>query len=247
MSDEPPPYTPQALSDILPIYHAASAQHHISIYTLHQTSPDQLLLTLRDHPSESATHYTSTLPFCRIRTNKTGGFMNRKPHVIITTNDSDESLKRPLAEGRFDTHGTGTTITYSHEPNMQMIQRLELEDSASQRLKTTIWGHDHWWMPNPGNRAVLELTNETEEIVARFVHSGPVSQMTGFGTRDSAGKKKMDKEELGDLHVVDALAEGGRVEVICSAMVVVERAKRRAKNISCTGFKNTTLAGSMMP
>ena len=169
--------------------------------------------------------------------------MNRKPHVIITTNDSDESLNRPMAEGRFDTHGTGTTITYSHEPNMQMIQRLELEDSASQRLKTTIWGHDHWWMPNPGNRAVLELTNETDEIVARFVHSGPVSQMTGFGTRESAGKKGMDKEELGDLHIVDALAEGGRAEVICSAMVVVERAKRRAKNISC---KNTTLAGNMM-
>ena len=169
--------------------------------------------------------------------------MNRKPHVIITTNDSDESLNRPMAEGRFDTHGTGTTITYSHEPNMQMIQRLELEDSASQRLKTTIWGHDHWWMPNPGNRAVLELTNETDEIVARFVHSGPVSQMTGFGTRESAGKKRMDKEELGDLHIVDALAEGGRAEVICSAMVVVERAKRRAKNISC---KNTTLAGNMM-
>ena len=172
--------------------------------------------------------------------------MNRKPHVIITTNDSDDSLKRPLAEGRFDIHGTGTTITYSHEPNMQMNQRLELEDSASQRLKTTICGHDHWWMPNPGNRAVLELTNEMDEIVARFVHSGPVSQMTGFGTRDSAGKKRMEKEELGDLHIVDALAEGGRAEVICSAMLVVERTKRRAKNISCTGLRNTTLAGNMM-
>ena len=172
--------------------------------------------------------------------------MNRKPHVIITTNDSDDSLKRPLAEGRFDTHGTGTTITYSHEPNMQTVQRLELEHSASQRLKTTISGHDHWWMPNPGNRAVLELTNDMDEIVARFVHSGPVSQMTGFGTRDSAGKKRMEKEELGDLHIVDALAEGGRAEVICSAMVVVERAKRRAQNISCAGLKNTTLAGNMM-
>ena len=129
---------------------------------------------------------------------------------------------------------------------MQMIQRLELEDSVSQRLRTTIWGHEHWWMPNPGNKAVLELTNQMNEIVARFVHTGHVSQMTGSGRRDSGGKKKMDKEELGDLHIVDALAEGGRAEVICSAMVAVDRAKRRAKNISCAGFKNTMLVGNMV-
>ncbi len=170
--------------------------------------------------------------------------MNRKPHVIITTSECDESLNRPLAEGRFDIHGTGTTIIYSHMPNMQMIQRLELEDSVSQRLRTTIWGHEHWWMPNPGNKGVLELTNEMGEIVARFVHTGPVSQMTGFGNKGSAGKK-VDKEELGDLHVVDALAEGGREEVICSAMVVVERAKRRANNINCTGTGKTTAAWNM--
>lgn len=168
--------------------------------------------------------------------------MNRKPHVIITTSESDNSLNRPLAEGRFDIHGTGTTITYSHEPNMQMIQRLELEDSISQKLRTTIWGHEHWWMPNPGNKAVLELTNEMNEIVARFVHTGHVSQMTGFGRGDSSGKKRTDQEELGDLHIVDTLAEGGRAEVICSAMVVVERAKRRANSISCAGVKKTTPA-----
>ncbi|CAD6588678.1 MAG: hypothetical protein ASARMPREDX12_003410 [Alectoria sarmentosa] len=245
MSDELPPYTPQALNDILPIYHPPNTDHHISTYTLHQTSPDSLLLTLRDHPSESATTYTPTLPVCKIRTNKTGGFMNRKPHVIITTGECDESLSRPLAEGRFDIHGTGTTITYSHMPNMQMIQRLELEDSLSQRLRTTIWGHEHWWMPNPGNKGVLELTNEMDEIVARFVRAAPMSQMTGAGRRGSSGRKKEDREELGELHVVDALAEGGREEVICSAMVVVERAKRRANNISCTGIGKTAPAWSM--
>ncbi|KAF6236342.1 hypothetical protein HO173_005433 [Letharia columbiana] len=245
MSDELPPYTPQALTDILPIYHPANTNHHISIYTLHQTAPDTLVLTLRDHPSESATAYTSTLPVCKIRTNKTGGFMNRKPHVIITTGECDESLNRPLAEGRFDIHGTGTTISYSHLPNMQMIQRLELEDSLSQRLRTTIWGHEHWWTPNPGNKGVLELTNEMDEIVARFVHTVPVSQMTGSGKRGSTGRKKEAREELGDLHIVDALAEGGREEVICSALVVVERAKRRANNISCTGIGKTAPAWSM--
>lgn len=245
MSDELPPYTPQALTDILPIYHPANTTHHISIYTLHQTSPDTFLLTLRDQPSESATTYTSTLPVCKIRTNKTGGFMNRKPHVIITTGQCDESLKRPLAEGRFDIHGTGTTITYSHMPNGQMTQRLELEDSLCQRLRTTIWGHEHWWMPNPGNKGVLELTNEMDEIVARFVHAVPVSQVTGSGRRGSSGKKKDDREELGDLHIVDTLAEGGREEVICSAMVVVERAKRRASHISCAGVGKTGTAWSL--
>ena len=242
MSDEPPPYTPQALSDILPIYHPADTNHNVSIYTLHQLSSDHLLLTLRSHPFESATTYTPTLPVCKIRTNKTGGFMNRKPHVIITTSASDDSLNRPLAEGRFDIHSTGTTITYLHEPNMQMIQRLELEDSTSQRLRTTICGHEHWWMPNPGNKAVLELTNVMDEIVARFVHMGPVSQMTGFGRRDSSGKKGTYEEKLGDFHIVDALAEAGRAEVICSAMVVVERAKRRANNISSAVVQKATLA-----
>lgn len=172
--------------------------------------------------------------------------MNRKPRVIITTGECDETLNRPLAEGRFDIHGTGTTISYSHMPNMQMIQRLELEDSLSQRLRTTIWGHEHWWMPNPGNKGVLELTNEMDEIVARFVHTVPVSQVTGYGRRGSgAGKKKEDRTELGDLHIVDALAEGGREEVICSALVVVERAKRRANNISCIGAGKTAPAWSM--
>ena len=245
MSDELPPYTPQALTDILPIYHPADTNDHISIYTLQQTSAESCVLTLRDPPSESANTFTSTLPVCKIRTNKTGGFMNRKPHVIITTGECDESLNRPLAEGRFDIHGTGTTISYSHMPNLRMIQRLELEDSHSQRLRTTIWGHQHWWMPSPGNKGLLELTNEMDEIVARFVHRVPVSQMTGSGRQGGTGKKKEDKYELGDLHIVDALAEGGREEVICSAMVVVERAKRRANNISCTGVGKSATAWSM--
>ena len=246
MSDELPPYSPQALTDILPIYHPADTNHHISIYTLHQTSPDSLILTIRDPPVESATTYNPTLPVCKIRTNKTGGFMNRKPHVIITTGECDESLNRPLAEGRFDTHGTGTTISYSHKPYMRMIQRLELEDSLTQRLRTTIWGHEHWWMPSPGNKGVLELTNEMDEIVARFVHTVPVSQMTGSGRRGASGKKTGEREELGDLHIVDALAEGGREEVICSAMVVVERVKRRANFITCARIASVD-AGPPIP
>lgn len=162
--------------------------------------------------------------------------MNRKPHVVITTSECDESLNRPLAEGRFDIHGTGTTITYSHQPNLQMMQRLELEDSLSQRLKTTIWGHDHWWMPNPGNKRVLELINDMDETVARFMPAVPVPPATATapGRNGSIGKKKEGKEDVGELQIVDAMAETGREEVICSAMVMVERAKRRANNICNT-------------
>ena len=92
---------------------------------------------------------------------------------------------------------------------------------------------------------MLELTNDMDEIVARFVHTMPVSQMTGSGRSGSRGKKKDDKEELGDLHIVDSLAEGGREEIICSAMVVVERAKRRANNINSIGVGKTAPAWGM--
>ncbi len=101
-------------------------------------------------------------------------------------------------------------------------------------------------MPNPGNKGVLELTNDMDEIVARFVHAVPVSQVTGSGRGGgSGGKKGVGKEVLGDLHIVDALAEGGREEIICSAMVVVERTKRRANNISRVGAGKNAAAWSM--
>lgn len=105
-------------------------------------------------------------------------------------------------------------------------------------------------MPSPGNKGVLELTNEMDEIVARFVTKVPVSQVTGYVGRrggSGVGKKKEEGVELGELHVVDALlAEGGREEVICSALVVVERTKRRAGNIGCAGMGKSAPGWSMM-
>ena len=47
--------------------------------------------------------------------------------------------------------------------------------------------------------------------------------------------------DIGELHVVDALTNGesGRDEILCSAIVVIERAKRRAANIRAQGTTYT--------
>ena len=158
--------------------------------------------------------------------------MNRKPHVIITAGDK----ARLVAEGRYDIHGTGTTISYPHAD----IQRLELQDSLAQVLKTRIHGSDLWWQPHPGNTGVLELTNEMDEIVARFTCAAQMSQRTGsfLEKRGSKSGSKQDVDaDMGDLQVVgNSIAEDADYEkILCSAIVVIERARRRAVNIRKSG------------
>jgi len=170
--------------------------------------------------------------------------MNRKPHVIISK--SEES--NIIAEGRFENLGTGTTVTYLRTPRTQII---DLENSQMQLLKTTIGGLDHWWQPHPGNKLVLELTNETEEIVARFIYAAPASQMRRSSSVSSM-KKASVEEDVGELSVVKALLGGetGLEEMLCSAVVVIDRAKRRAANMSKVGkgFKSgTVLASPIVP
>jgi len=221
-----PPYTPQAISDILPIYRPQDSDSHIRIYDLRQTCPSTLNLSLREDHTTSSTSY-------EIKSNKTGGFMNRKPHVIVTAINKGQLI----AEGRYDIHGTGMTITYPHlEP-----QRLELENSLAQVLRTQIHGSDFWWQPHPGNKGVLELTNETEEIVARFVYTATALQRAGSWSERSTSASDFKKDrvefDLGDLHVVDALVaeESGHEQIICGAIMVIERAKRRAENMAKNG------------
>jgi hypothetical protein len=220
--DDLPAYTPQAISDILPIYRPENAASQIRIYKLRQASACTQTLTLHEGSGVPAISY-------EIKTHKTGGFMNRKPHIVI----SARNFYHPLAEGRFDPHGTGTSIAHF---NPRHIQRLELENSQVQLLKTTIHGCDHWWQPHPGNKSVLELTNEMEEIVARFIFAVPESRRTGSVAENKKDGVGMD---LGELQVVDALAgrDTGRDEILSSAVVVVERARRRAMSISGAGSK----------
>ena len=207
----PPPYAPQQMADLLPIYRPNDNDAHLQTFTIRQTSPSTQTLTFGDDPS--------TPPIYHIKTYETGGFMNRRPHVMILREPKD---KVAFAEVRFDIHGTGTTITYTDPPS---AQRLELEDSRMQTLKTTIHGMDRWWQPFPGNRDVIELTNDDEEILARFVCSKKASPPGSPGP----AKKKTPTVEIGQLHIVDPMIGGveERVEILCSAITVVERAKRR--------------------
>lgn len=162
--------------------------------------------------------------------------MNRKPHVVISQGTESATV---LAEAKFDNLGTGTTIYYPTPPRTQL---LDLENSRMQLLKTTIDGHSHWWQPHPGNKGVIELTNDTEEIVARFLYSPPGLPRRGpaISRRESAGSIKdvSSKEtDVGELSVVEALsgAEMGLEEILCSAVVVIERFKRRAANLIKNG------------
>ena len=218
--DLPPAYSPQAITDILPIYRPSDSDSRMLTYTLRQKSPNVQTLTLKSNTTTAAS--TPTKHY-NIKTYTTGGFMNRKPHIIISGTDTG----RRTAEARFDVMGTGTTINY-FEPS-PTVQHLELKDSRLQLLSTQINGMRHWWEPNPGNKAVLELTNEAEEIVARFTQTIPVFPVTG-----TKSKKGLEVEvEIGELQVVEELTGGelGREEVLCSAITVIERAKRRAVNI----------------
>jgi hypothetical protein len=219
--EQPPAYSPQAIADILPIYRPQDADGHIRVYKLRRTAADGQSLALLEH---ATTVYT-------IKARATGGFMNRKPHVVISEIDKTQVI----AEGRFDNLGTGTTLTYINPPR---ILTLDLENSQVQRLKTTIGGQDHWWQPHPGNKGVLELTNETEEIVARFIHAAPVSAETGSVGSTKDAPTEMD---VGELSVIEALSgtDTGLEETLCSAIVVIERARRRAANMAKTDKQGT--------
>ena len=285
MEEAPPSYTPQAIHDILPLYHPEDSDGHVQAYTLRQLSNNtQIISPIRDQAVEAYYH---------IKTFATGGFMNKKPHIIIskgeTSNaieptsssasqdcnngnfassrrfsilprrDSDTqtitqtNLKKnpqplPVAEARFDIHGTGTRIAYISIPSPQGEQRLDLENSQAQTLRTTIGGTRHYWQPFPGNKSVLELLNEMEEIVARFTYTVPAAVATGAAT----GRKKSIAAdmEVGELHVVEALVGGEqeKEEIICSAAVVIERARRRAVNIGYQGigYKQGAACGPTM-
>ena len=209
LDDElPPAYAPQDITDVLPIYQPSYDGRHVSTYVLRQTAPNIQTLSFAEDNSSAPLYY--------IKTFKTGGFMNRKPHVIITRELND---KIGIAEARFDIHGTGTTVSHTNPPS---VQRLELEDSRAQLLKTEIDGMDRWWQPFPGNKDVVELTNGVEEMLARFVlNKTPPSSPT---------KKRSQEVEVGRLYVVDGLVPGERerLETVCSAIVVIERTRRRA-------------------
>ena len=252
MDDALPSYTPQAITDILPIYCAAHSDSHILTYSLHQTSPATQSLTLTSDHEIGHSAYN-------IKSRATGGFMNKKPHVVIS--DLHAGRSKFIAEGRFGIHGTGTTIIYGHRAGEGGPQQeLELQDSLAQLLKTRVGGNICWWQPHPGNKGVWELTNEYDEVIARFIHkedqdilqrhdtppqdtSRPERRGSILANNKSVKKTKDGQDvQIGELQVADELVGGEgrereevREEVVCSAIMVIERARRRRANLSKSG------------
>ncbi|KAL9099526.1 MAG: hypothetical protein Q9163_004986 [Psora crenata] len=299
MADEElPSYTPQAISDLLPIYRPEESEGQIQTYILRHISSSTQVISPKDD---------SSAPSYIVKAFATGGFLNKKPHMIISKTDArgndqyrpcssgaandherritttstqysgiHTSLSRrfpimprrdshaqpgcqvspghnrtftgdisphSIAEARFAIYGTHTTIDYTHAPPCLLV----LENSQAQILRTTIDNVPHWWRPFPGNKCVVELLTSTEEIVARFVYSPPpaMSSSAATGRKGSIAAKV----EVGDLHIVEALAGGerGKEEIICSAAVLIERAKRRAANMQRhgVGFRHGPTSGSI--
>ena len=276
MAEPPPSYTPQAIHDILPLYNPGDSEDHIQTYYLRQLTTNTQTLSREGDASK--------YPLYQIQSFATGGFMNKKPHMIISRrvhqkvaqqgppqalqhNDSDlprpnrllsiiprrnsdlqakpssntvqEPQYNPIAEARFEIHSTGTSIIYNFSPSLlsQEEQRLELENSQFQTLRTTIGGNTHHWQPFPGNKALLELLNELEEKVARFIYNTTATNIINSNTGRRKSAAATASSEIGELNIVEALAGGEREreEIICSAVVVVERARRRALNIGSQG------------
>ena len=83
-----------------------------------------------------------------------------------------------------------------------------------------------------------------EEIVARFIYAVPTPQLQRTNSVTSMKKACVDVD-VGELSVVEALAGGdqGLEEILCSAIVVIERAKRRAANMTAkigSGLETST-------
>ena len=284
----PPSYTPQALEDILPIYHASTSTDNVETYTLRQTGPFTQILYNVHHTGPNTQDLS-------IRLFETGGFMNKKPHVILSrvetapvdhapvqrrrsifsSREPPTSSSQIIAEGRFDPYGKGTSINYTSrggdngeeqgQDQGPLCQRLELYNSSLQILRTTIDGLVHYWQPHPGNDSVLELVDEAEDTIARFTYAGPSGRPLRQGSWSSETaessvaadpskqSKRKEKEkvngevEIGTLEVVIHRVQTpqAKQEVRCTAVMVVERTRRRKVNIGYGSAGKLSVGGTV--
>ena len=187
-------------------------------YTLRRTSPNTQILDSHDS-------LAPFIPSYALHTRATGGFLNKKPHMVISR--TSKGITNKCAEVRFEVYGTGTTV---HHYDTGVTQSLALESSLEQRYVCTANGGTCWWQPTGPKREELELRSKTQEVLASFTYTGPVALQTGPGT---GNKQNSRVEVVGDLQVgkgLDTTTEEIEM-VVCSALAVVERAKRRAANV----------------
>ena len=198
-------------------------------YVLRQTSPNTQTLE-----KMLATTFESTPPSYTITSNPTGGFMNRHPHMVITKHEGGLNVR--FAEVRFEIYGYDTTILYK---DAGFSQVLALEDRREHKYQLSIDAVAHWWQPLGPSKAVLELTNHAGKKVALFVYAEEGAQRRASAP---ATLKHFETEKIGELHIVDEF-DGNPLaleQILCTAIVVVERAKRRATNPGLASWESVS-------
>ena len=198
-------------------------------YILRQTSPNTQTLESTSPPTSEAPPVSYN-----IKSNPKGGFMNRHPHMIITNHEGGLNLH--LAEVRFEIYGYGTTIAYKEAG---ISQSLFLEHRRKHQYKVSIDGIDHRWQPLGPSQEVLELTKDAGKKVALFVYAEEVPQRRASAP---ASLEHFEAEDVGEIHIMDEF-EGGQLtleQILCTAVVVVERAKRRATNTGLASWESVS-------
>ncbi len=215
-------FTPLTPASTLSLLYAHSFDA-LRTYALRQTTPSSYSLT----PASAARSVS-----WNVKSNATGGFMNRKPHMVISR--LENGIGSEFAEVRFELHGSGTSVLYK---DGRAAQKLVLESSLDQRYACLVQGREYWWQSLGPSRMVLELVDGAGERVALFVYAGEGAASTEMGEKSAGKKKKKGGEEVGELHMLEEMEGGERAteEVICGALAVVERAKRRKGNVWTQG------------
>ena len=218
---------------------------HVHTFNLRQTSRNVQTL-VPTQKSSNLPGYTASsteepeympLPTYNVKSNASAGFMNRKPDMNITR--IDEGKERRVADARFDRLSARTNISY---PDLAVTQELELESGMTQKYTLSVNDSICHWQPGPSKR-IFELMTDDELLLASFTYAQEPNY-TGHAPPTKQG-------EVGILHVSEKLEKlvGGQIaleQVLCSAVVMVERRKRRAANMGSVGgfgsSPGTTLA-----
>lgn len=197
---------------------------HVHTFNLQQTSKNLQTLMPTQKTSNLPSYTASSdeepdylaLPTYEVKCVSSTGFMNRKPDMTVTR--VDEGAGRQVADARFDRLTAKTTITYSEAGKEQV---LELESGMTQKYTLVIDDMICHWQPGP-TRRVIELITLDDLLLASFAYSQEPNY-TGYAPPTKQG-------EAGVLHVSEKLVDGqvALEQVLCSAVVMVERKKRRA-------------------
>jgi hypothetical protein len=111
-----------------------------------------------------------------------------------------------------------------------------LVDPHEQKYQCLIDGTSYTWEPLGPSRVEIELQNEAKKRVALLVY--PEGEGAPRRSRSVPGsEKQLPIEELGELHIMEAVEDGLSMmyEILCTAVVSVESAKRRATYLRLAG------------